>query len=56
MAVEERGWVYLYLTMQEGHAPYREATKSTFGLEHAFFLDTEGDWARFVGGVTALQA
>ncbi len=53
--VEERGWVYLYLTMQERYAPYRKATESTFGSEHSFFIDTKGDWARFVSAVTALQ-
>jgi hypothetical protein len=55
-SVEKQGWVYLYLTMQETHAPYRAATESAFGSERAFFLDTQGDWARFVGTVIALQS
>jgi len=29
-------------------APYRLATETVFGKEHAFFLDTQGDWERFV--------
>jgi hypothetical protein len=55
-AAEERGWAYLYLTMQEGYAPYRLATASTFGGDHAFFLDEPGDWSRFVDTVRSLQA
>ena len=46
--VEERGWVYLYLTRRETYNPYRLDAVSTFGKECAFFLDTEGDWARFI--------
>jgi hypothetical protein len=53
-AVEQRGWVYLYLTMGEGHAPYRQATESMFGPARAFFLDKEGGWERFVRMVIAL--
>jgi hypothetical protein len=55
-SVEKQDWVYLYLTMQETHAPYRAATKSAFGSERAFFLDTRGDWRRFVRTVGALQS
>lgn len=46
--VEERGWKYFYLTRSETYNPYRLQAVSTFGKERAFFLDTEGDWARFV--------
>jgi hypothetical protein len=46
--VEEKGWVYCYLTGSETYAPYRSATESAFGKERTFFLDTEGDWERFV--------
>jgi hypothetical protein len=46
--VEERGWTYCYLTRSETYNPYRLATTSAFGKERAFFLDTEGDWERFV--------
>ena len=46
--VEERGWIYCYLTRRETHKPYRLKTESTFGKELAFFLDSEGDWSRFV--------
>ncbi len=46
--VLEKGWVYLYLTRRERHEPYREAFEELFSRSHAFFLDTEGEWARFV--------
>ena len=46
--IEERGWVYCYLTLGESYNPYRLATESAFGKERAFFLDTPGDWERFV--------
>jgi len=52
---EVRGWVYLYLAMQEGHPQYRSATQRTFGLDQTFFLDTPGDWERFVRKVIAIQ-
>lgn len=46
--VEEKGWIYCYLTRRETHLPYRKATESAFGKERAFFLDMEGDWKRFI--------
>jgi hypothetical protein len=46
--VEERGWIYCYLTRSESYKPYRLETESTFRKELAFFLDSEGDWPRFV--------
>lgn len=46
--VEERGWVYLYLTRRETYDPYRLSTTSVFGKNRAFFLDRERDWERFV--------
>ena len=46
--VEEKGWAYCYLTRSETYHPYRLATESAFGKDRAFFLDTEGDWERFV--------
>ena len=48
---EEKGWIYCYLTGGERYHPYRLAFESVFGKERAFFLDTDGDWARFVGEV-----
>ena len=46
--VEQKGWVYCYLTRGETYRPYRLATEEAFGKERAFFLDTQGDWERFV--------
>ena len=45
---EENGWSYFYVTRGESYIPYRIAMQSTFGEERAFFLDTQGDWERFV--------
>jgi hypothetical protein len=45
---EENGWSYFYVTRGESYSPYRFAMQSTFGEERAFFLDTPGDWERFV--------
>ena len=46
--VEQKGWVYCYLTRGESYHPYRLATEEAFGKEKAFYLDTQGDWRRFV--------
>ena len=50
---EGRGWTYFYLTRQESHAPFRQTTQSVFDVDKTFFLDTPGDWARFVAAVIA---
>lgn len=42
------GWKYLYITRQESHSPYRDATIKVFGHKYAFFLDQGQDWERFV--------
>ena len=49
--VEEKGWVYCYLTQSETYRSHRLATESAFGKERAFFLDAQGDWERFVKAV-----
>ncbi|MEK6776609.1 MAG: hypothetical protein AABY87_07005 [bacterium] len=48
---EENGWSYFYLTRGESYRPYRVSMQSTFGKERAFFLDTAGDWERFVSEI-----
>lgn len=48
---EENGWIYFYLTRGESYRPYRISMQSTFGEARAFFLDTEGDWERFVSEI-----
>jgi len=50
--VEAKGWTYCYVTRGESHKPYRLATMSIFGKQHAFFLDTKGDWERFAREIT----
>jgi len=45
---EEKGWSYFYLTRGESYSPYRTAMQAAFGEGRAFFLDTPGDWERFV--------
>lgn len=45
---EKNGWCYFYLTRGESYLPYRVSMQSTFEKERAFFLDTEGDWERFM--------
>ena len=45
---ESKGWAYLYVTRCESYEPYRLATVDAFGKARAFFLDTAGDWERFV--------
>lgn len=52
--VEEKGWKYLYLTRSETYDPYRRVAVQTFGKERTFFLDTEGDWVRFIREITKL--
>ncbi|HYA42973.1 MAG TPA: hypothetical protein VEF34_16835 [Syntrophobacteraceae bacterium] len=46
--VEQKGWIYCYVTLGETYQPYRLATEEAFRKERAFFLDTPGDWQRFV--------
>jgi hypothetical protein len=52
--VEERGWTYCYVTRSETYKRYRSETESVFGKEHAFFLDTGGDWKRFIKEVVKI--
>lgn len=55
IAVERRGWRYLYLTRREAGTFYRVRAQEVFGAGRAFFLDTAGEWRRFVGEVSACQ-
>jgi hypothetical protein len=47
-AAEEKGYVYLYLTLHETWLPYRKAMLKALGQRNAFFLDTPGDWRRLI--------
>lgn len=44
----ERGLLYLFVTKEESHLPYRTGIQEVLGIDNAFFLDTLGDWSRFV--------
>jgi hypothetical protein len=52
---EEKGWSYLYVTRAESYKPYRTAMQSAFGNECAFFLDTDGEWARFISAIIRIS-
>jgi len=45
---------YLYITGQETYQPYRNRTVQALGQENAFFLDSAGDWARFINRLVEL--
>jgi hypothetical protein len=49
---QQKGWSYAYLTLGESHRPYRIRCEEVFGQENEFFLDTPGDWGRFVDRAT----
>ena len=53
-AVCRSGYEYLFLAGGERYRPYREGVVKALGKENAFFLDTSGDWERFVRRVLAL--
>ncbi len=45
---------FLFLTLGESYEPYADAIRGAIGSENCFFLDRDGDWARFVGHVLHL--
>jgi hypothetical protein len=47
-AATANGWAYLFITGSESHRPYRTGITKALGRENVFFLDTKGDWKRFV--------
>jgi len=51
IAQNEKKWTYLYVTKQETHKPYYDATKAVFGPDAAFFLNEENGWHDFVTAV-----
>lgn len=48
------GLAYLYLTGREAYKPYHEGMIQALGPENAFFLDTDGEWERFVRRIIEL--
>lgn len=53
-AAGAKGWRYLYVTRGESYSPYRTGIAKALGSENVFFLDTKGDWNRFVRRLVAL--
>jgi hypothetical protein len=47
-AATKNGWAYLYITGSESHQPYRAGITKALGSDNVFFLDTEGNWERFM--------
>ena len=47
-AAHDIGLEYLYITGDEGYQPYRQGITHVLGKNNAFFLDTTGDWKRFI--------
>lgn len=50
-AAQGMGLHYLFITKEESYRPYREGVQRTLGVENAYFLDTVGDWERFVSRI-----
>jgi len=44
----EKRWHYVYLTLGETYAPYRDGMAAAIGKDKVFFLDVHGEWRRFV--------
>jgi hypothetical protein len=55
-ASAKKGWRYLFVTRRESYAPYRTGIANALGTENVFFLDTEGDWKRFMHRLEELLA
>lgn len=47
-AVNDLGFEYLFITGGERYQPYRRGITTALGRENTFFLDTRGDWKRFI--------
>ena len=47
-AADDKGLGYLFLTLVESYAPFRQGIIAALGQTNAFFLDNPKDWARFV--------
>lgn len=46
---EKQGYTdYIYLTLGETYHPYREGMINVLGRDSTFFLDTPGEWIRFI--------
>ncbi len=50
---EGKGLKYLFLTASETYLAYREGIAAALGPANVFFLDTPGDWGRFITRIAA---
>jgi hypothetical protein len=55
-AARANRWEYLYITRCESYRPYRTGITNALGTENVFFLDTKGDWKRFMHRLEELLA
>jgi hypothetical protein len=49
------GLEYLFITGSEGYLAYRDGIAKALGKGNVFFLDTSGEWRRFIDRVVQLQ-
>jgi len=52
-AAEKKGLQYLFFTASESYPKYRLDIVAALGDKNVFFLDTPGDWGRFVARIAA---
>lgn len=48
------GMDHLFITLGERYQPYRQGITKILGVENTFFLDTRGEWKRFVKRIVQL--
>ncbi len=53
-AVNDLGLEYLFITGGERYQPYRRGITTALGKANTFFLDTSGDWKRFINRLVHL--
>lgn len=54
-AANALGLEYLFVTGSERYQLYRDGITKALGKRNAFFLDTSGEWKRFIDRVVQLQ-
>jgi hypothetical protein len=52
----EKGYGYLYLTLDESYWKYQEAMVAALGQENTFCLRTAGDWKRLIEQIARVLA
>jgi hypothetical protein len=54
-AANDKGWDYLYIALDESHAPLKISTRNAFDDDKSFFLDEASSWSRFVDKIVELN-